>query len=94
MATLTNGGTTTKKTMKLQTRLPITEDDDKVLGRTTSLRREKAAALDQVHTLKLKTHNSAWTPMVHKPSNEQVGASVDIVCNGGRDSSVVRAPDS
>ena len=79
MTQTNGGGTSRKKTMKLQTRLPITEDDGKVLGRTTNLRREKTASLDQVHTLKLKTHNSAWTPIIHKPSNEQVGSSVETV---------------
>ncbi|XP_070190601.1 epithelial cell-transforming sequence 2 oncogene-like [Littorina saxatilis] len=73
MAALTNGGTNgKKKTMMMQTRLSITEDDSKILGRTTNLRREKTATTDQVKTLKLKTHNSAWTPMVHKPSNQQI----------------------
>ena len=79
MTQTNGGGTSRKKTMKLQTRLPITEDDGKVLGRSTNLRREKTASLDQVHTLKLKTHNSAWTPIIHKPSNEQVGSSVETV---------------
>ncbi|XP_076445720.1 epithelial cell-transforming sequence 2 oncogene-like [Babylonia areolata] len=69
----TNGALPSKKkTIKMQTRLSITEDDGKVLGRTTNLRREKTASMDQIHTLKLKTHNSAWTPIVHKPSNEQI----------------------
>lgn len=69
MASSTNAK---KKTVLMQTRLSITEDDSKVLGRTTNLRREKTASMDQIHTLKLKTQNSAWTPIVHKPSNEQV----------------------
>ena len=75
----TNGVTPgKKKTVKMQTRLSITEDDAKVLGRTTSLRRERTASVDQIHTLKLKTHNSAWTPIVHKPSNEQVTALTEL----------------
>ncbi|GFS13318.1 epithelial cell transforming sequence 2 oncogene-like protein [Elysia marginata] len=62
----------TKKKMKLQTRLPITADDTKVLGRPTTLRRDKALTGDKVQTLKLKTQNSAWTPVNHKASNEQI----------------------
>ncbi|RUS73144.1 hypothetical protein EGW08_019086, partial [Elysia chlorotica] len=61
-----------KKKMKLQTRLPITENDTKVLGRPTTLRRDKALTSDKVQTLKLKTQNSAWTPINHKASNEQI----------------------
>lgn len=61
-----------KKTVKLHTRLAITEDDEKVLGRTTTLRRDKAVNSEKLQTLKLKTQNSAWTPLVNKPSNEQV----------------------
>ncbi|XP_035824549.1 epithelial cell-transforming sequence 2 oncogene-like [Aplysia californica] len=61
-----------KKTMKLQTRLAITEDDTKVLGRPTSLRRDKTVTDEKFHTLKMKTQKSAWTPMVNKTSNEQL----------------------
>ncbi|XP_059150154.1 epithelial cell-transforming sequence 2 oncogene-like [Physella acuta] len=61
-----------KKSVKLQTRLAITEDDEKVLGRTTTLRRDKAVNSEKLQTLKLKTQNSAWTPLVNKPSNEQI----------------------
>ena len=79
MAT-TNG--MTKKKMKLQTRLPITENDSKVLGRPTTLRRDKALTSDKVQTLKLKTQNSAWTPINHKASNEQVNFSyINILFN-------------
>ncbi|GFO24266.1 epithelial cell transforming sequence 2 oncogene-like protein [Plakobranchus ocellatus] len=65
----TIGGT--KKRMKLQTRIPITENDTKVLGRPTTLRRDKALTAEKIQTLKLKTQNSAWTPVNHKASNEQ-----------------------
>ena len=61
-----------KKTMKLQTRLAITENDSKVLGRTTEMRREKALSNEKFQTTKMKTLKSGWTPMVNKTSNEQV----------------------
>ncbi|XP_041351250.1 epithelial cell-transforming sequence 2 oncogene-like [Gigantopelta aegis] len=60
------------KTKKLHTKLTLTQDDDKILGRPTALRREKTLSMDKVATLKMKTHNSAWTPILHKPSNEQI----------------------
>ncbi|XP_071113963.1 epithelial cell-transforming sequence 2 oncogene-like [Haliotis cracherodii] len=59
------------KTKKVPTKLAITSDDSKILGRTTSLRREKTTN-DKVGTLKMRTYSSAWTPVVHKPSNEQI----------------------
>ncbi|KAH9525224.1 epithelial cell transforming sequence 2 oncoprotein-like [Bulinus truncatus] len=61
-----------KKKIKFQTRLDITEDDTKVLGRSTTLRRDKAVHSEKFQTLKMKTQNSAWTPLVNKPSNEQI----------------------
>ncbi|XP_055888688.1 epithelial cell-transforming sequence 2 oncogene-like isoform X2 [Biomphalaria glabrata] len=61
-----------KKKMKFQTRLDITDDDAKILGRTTTMRREKAVVVEKFQTLKMKTQNSAWTPLVNKPSNEQI----------------------
>ena len=61
-----------KKTMKLQTRLAITEVDSKVLGRPTTLRREKTTTDEKFHTTKMKTIKSAWTPKVNRTSNEQV----------------------
>ncbi|XP_046583392.1 LOW QUALITY PROTEIN: epithelial cell-transforming sequence 2 oncogene-like [Haliotis rubra] len=59
------------RTKKVPTKLAITSNDSKILGRTTSLRREKTTN-DKVGTLKMRTYNSAWTPVVHKPSNEQI----------------------
>ncbi|CAL1534144.1 unnamed protein product [Lymnaea stagnalis] len=61
-----------KKTVKYQTRLGITDDDSKILGRSTALRRDKSVNEEKFHTLLMKTQNSAWTPLVNKPSNEQI----------------------
>lgn len=52
-------------------RLDITDDDAKVLGKSPTRFVHKSA--DSFTTKKFMTHNSAWTPVNHKPSNEQVG---------------------
>ncbi|KAF6016692.1 ECT2L [Bugula neritina] len=57
----------TKSKMK---RLEITNDDSKVLGKTPTRFVNKSA--DHFVTKKYQTYNSAWTPVNHKPSNEQV----------------------
>lgn len=58
---------TTKSKMK---RLEITGDDSKVLGKSPTRFLNKSA--ENFTTKKFMTHNSAWTPVNHKPSNEQV----------------------
>lgn len=58
--------------MKHHSKLAITGDDTKVLGRITEMRTEKVRESGKFSTNKMKTHNSAWTPVVNKASNEQV----------------------
>ena len=53
-------------------KLAITSDNTKVLGRITDTRTEKVRESQKFSTTKMKTHNSAWTPVVNKASNEQV----------------------
>ena len=50
----------------------LTTDDRKVLGSMLSKKREKALPASQYETRKFRTYASNWTPIVHKPSNEQV----------------------
>ena len=50
----------------------ITNDDTKVLGRQIERKREKTIPPTQFKTRLFKTHHSNWTPVVHRPSNEQV----------------------
>ena len=57
--------------------MAITHDDSKILGRITDMRTEKVRESQKFSTNKMKTHNSAWTPVVNKASNEQV-----ITCSG------------
>lgn len=58
--------------MKHHSKLAITGDNSKVLGRITEMRTEKVRESGKFSTNKMKTHNSAWTPVVNKASNEQV----------------------
>ena len=51
-------------------RLDITDDDSKVLGKTPV--RFLSQSAEQFSSKKYMTHHSAWTPVNHKPSNEQV----------------------
>lgn len=51
-------------------RLDITDDDSKVLGKTPV--RFLSQSAEQFSSKKFMTHHSAWTPVNHKPSNEQV----------------------
>ena len=53
-------------------KLAITGDDTKILGRITDMRTEKVRDSMKFGTNKMKTHNSCWTPRVNKASNEQV----------------------
>ena len=52
--------------------LALTRDDAKILGKLLDKRREKSILPNKFHTSMFKTHNSNWTPMVHKPANQQV----------------------
>ena len=72
MATMTLGKSTavvspTRRSGTLQ----LTMNDSKVLGNYTK-KLEKTTPPDKFKTRMLKTHNSNWTPVVHKPSNKQV----------------------
>ncbi|XP_052809918.1 epithelial cell-transforming sequence 2 oncogene-like isoform X2 [Mya arenaria] len=53
-------------------KLAITLNDSKVLGKITEMRTEKVRESQKFSTNKMKTHNSAWTPVVNKASNEQI----------------------
>ncbi|XP_052238389.1 epithelial cell-transforming sequence 2 oncogene-like [Dreissena polymorpha] len=53
-------------------KLAITLNDSKVLGRITEMRTEKVRESGKFSTNKMKTHNSAWTPVINKASNEQI----------------------
>lgn len=59
-------------------KLAITGDNSKVLGRITDMRTEKMRESQKFSTNKMKTHNSAWTPVVNKASNEQVNKKKHI----------------
>ena len=52
----------------------LTSDDKKVLGPQLTARQEKTALPSQYKTMKFRTQRSSWTPVVHRPSNEQVRA--------------------
>lgn len=74
MTTLTQLDADMKKrhTVKRASTMAITHDDSKVLGRITDMRTEKVRESQKFSTFKMKTQNSAWTPVVNKVSNEQV----------------------
>lgn len=65
---------TRNKTNKHHSKLAITLDDSKVLGRITDMRTDKVRESTKFSTNKMKTHNSCWTPVVNKASNEQVSS--------------------
>ena len=46
--------------------------DKKVITASTEKRREKALGDSKFQTRSFKHINSSWTPIVHKPSNDQV----------------------
>ncbi|KAK3098400.1 hypothetical protein FSP39_019161 [Pinctada imbricata] len=71
LATLNKEQRETKRRPVTSTR-HLTGNDNKVLGRNTQRKQDVVAEMDKYTTLKMKTHNSAWTPVVHKPSNEQI----------------------
>ena len=62
---------TQRKRLKTSTR-NLTTNDNKILGQNTERKKEVVNASEKYTTLKMKTHNSAWTPVVHKASNQQV----------------------
>ncbi|XP_053396270.1 epithelial cell-transforming sequence 2 oncogene-like isoform X2 [Mercenaria mercenaria] len=62
----------TRSKMKHHSKLAITGDNSKVLGRITDMRTEKVRESGKFHTNKMKTHNSAWTPVVNRAANEQI----------------------
>ncbi|KAK3578884.1 hypothetical protein CHS0354_010250 [Potamilus streckersoni] len=62
----------TGRKMKSDKLSMLTHNDTKVLGRVTSMRKEKVTQSHRFDTLKMKTSNSAWTPMTNRPSNEQI----------------------
>ena len=84
MATLTqlDNMMKTRHTVKKSSTMAITHDNSKVLGRITDMRTEKVRESQKFSTNKMKTHNSAWTPVVNKASNEQVKlVSLNIFAN-------------
>ena len=67
-----------KKTAKVSPtkRLVLTQDDTKVLG-NYERKLEKTLPPSKFKTSMYKTHKSNWTPIVNKPSNEQVFDTID-----------------
>ena len=65
---------TKKKGNLVASRNPVslTTSDAKVLGTMLSKKREKTMPPAQFETRLYKTLTSNWTPIVNKPSNEQV----------------------
>jgi len=61
-----------KKTGTSAPALTLTGNDVKILGKLIERKREKTLPPKQFHTRLFKTHNSNWTPVVHKPSNDKV----------------------
>ena len=64
----TNG----RKTSNLKTVRQLTENDTKILGPKIGRKLEKTVSSSKFQSRNFKTLNSAYTPIVHKPSNEQV----------------------
>lgn len=56
----------------------LTTDDGKVLGAMLSKKREKAVPPSQFQTQMFRTYVSNWTPLVHKPSNDQVSTECSL----------------
>ena len=81
MATLTQleNVMKTRHPVKRASSMAITHDNSKVFGRITDMRTEKVRESQKFGTNKMKTHNSAWTPVVNKASNEQVIVWPDCV---------------
>ncbi|XP_021352569.1 epithelial cell-transforming sequence 2 oncogene-like isoform X3 [Mizuhopecten yessoensis] len=52
--------------------LHLTKNDKKILGQNTERKKEVVASQEKFSTNKMRTYNSAWTPVVHKPSNEMI----------------------
>ena len=72
--TLDNIGASNRVKKKTNTRTlkVLTQNDSKVLGRTIDRKREKTIPPTKFKTRQFKTHNSNWTPLANKASNEQV----------------------
>lgn len=64
--------TEAKMSMKKTSTRALTQNDNKVIGLNTNRKRELVRENEKFDTLKMRTNNSAWTPVLHKPSNEQV----------------------
>ena len=60
------------KTAKSNTLRQLTQNDSKILGPNLTRKLEKTVPAKKFQTRNFKTLNSAYTPIVHKPSNEQV----------------------
>ena len=65
-------GTTNKRASKSNTLRQLTHNDSKILGSKVTRKLEKTVPAKKFQTRSFKTLNSAYTPIVHKPSNEQV----------------------
>ena len=50
-----------------------TAEENEIVGANRS---NKPRISHGFHTDKYKTHNSAWTPVIHSASNNQVGSSL------------------
>ncbi|XP_076076659.1 epithelial cell-transforming sequence 2 oncogene-like [Mytilus galloprovincialis] len=62
-----------RRTLKMKTSTrALTRNDNKVIGLNTNRKRELVKENEKYDTLKMRTYNSTWTPVVHKPSNQQI----------------------
>ena len=64
--------TEARKSMRKTSTKALTKNDNKIIGLNTNRKREMVKESEKYDTLKMRTYNSAWTPVVHKPSNEQI----------------------
>ena len=63
--------------------LALTANDTKILGKFNK-QREETLPPTKFQTRLFKTYNSNWTPLVHKPSNDQVYSALVhfyVLCN-------------
>ena len=75
MATIDFARTINERSSKLpdsKKLFDLTNNDVKVLGKFLE-KRAKTLPPEKFQTRMFKTHNSNWTPIVNKASNEQVG---------------------
>ncbi|XP_069127414.1 epithelial cell-transforming sequence 2 oncogene-like isoform X1 [Argopecten irradians] len=63
---------TRSRKLKATSTRHLTKNDKKILGQNTERKKEVVASQEKYSTNKMRTYNSAWTPVVHKPSNETI----------------------